>query len=51
MTQPPASDLPGFDAPVALLHACHTTILEHCERLERLVAAARDEGDPAQMTP
>jgi len=30
--------LPGFDQPLALLRACHTKILAHCELLEQLSA-------------
>ena len=29
--------LPGFDQPLALLRACHTKILAHCDLLEQLV--------------
>jgi len=39
--------LPGFDQPLALLRACHTKILAHCDLLEQLVAklgnAAKEE--------
>jgi hemerythrin-like domain-containing protein len=28
--------LPGFDQPIALLRACHTKMLAHCELLEQL---------------
>jgi len=36
--------LPGFDQPLALLRACHTKILAHCELLEHLVANLGDTG-------
>ena len=49
MTRPPDTDLPGFESPLELLRACHTKILEHCDLLERLVAATRDQGDPAEL--
>lgn len=29
--------LPGFDEPLALLRACHTKILAHCDLLERAI--------------
>lgn len=34
--------LPGFDEPLALLRACHTHILDHCDLLETIVARIRD---------
>jgi hemerythrin-like domain-containing protein len=34
----PSEPLPGFDQPLALLRACHTKILAHCELLEQLSA-------------
>jgi hemerythrin-like domain-containing protein len=37
--------LPGFDEPVALLRACHSRILEHCDLLDTIVARLRD-GTP-----
>jgi hemerythrin-like domain-containing protein len=36
--------LPGFDQPLALLRACHTKILAHCDLLEQLVANPGDAG-------
>ncbi len=36
--------LPGFDQPLALLRACHTKILTHCDLLEAL-AASLDDAD------
>jgi len=39
--------LPGFDQPLALLRACHTKILAHCELLEQLIA---DQGDTGKET-
>jgi hemerythrin-like domain-containing protein len=35
-------ELPGFDEPLALLRACHTRMLDHCDLLERLVDAPGD---------
>ena len=45
-------DLPGFDQPIALLRACHSRILDHCDLLEQLSdrlqgAAQDDEGRTA----
>jgi hemerythrin-like domain-containing protein len=40
--------LPGFDQPLALLRACHTKILAHCEVLEHLVANLEDTGKETQ---
>lgn len=45
----PEGDLPGFEAPLDLLRACHARILDHCDLLERLVTAVRDGDDPAQL--
>ena len=42
-------DLPGFDDPLALLRACHTRILDHCDLLEQLVAGVQAQGDAAQL--
>jgi hemerythrin-like domain-containing protein len=39
--------LPGFDQPLALLRACHSKILAHCELLEQLVA---NPGDTVKET-
>jgi hemerythrin-like domain-containing protein len=36
--------LPGFDQPLALLRACHTKILAHCDLLEQLVANLGNPG-------
>jgi hemerythrin-like domain-containing protein len=36
--------LPGFDQPLALLRACHTKILAHCDLLEQLVAILGNAG-------
>jgi hemerythrin-like domain-containing protein len=36
--------LPGFDQPLALLRACHTKILAHCDLLEQLVANLGNAG-------
>jgi hemerythrin-like domain-containing protein len=35
-------NLPGFDDPLALLRACHTHILDHCELLERIAERLAD---------
>jgi hemerythrin-like domain-containing protein len=35
-------NLPGFDQPLALLRACHTRILDHCDLLEAIAARLRD---------
>jgi hemerythrin-like domain-containing protein len=44
MSPEPLPDrLPGFDEPLALLSACHTKMLAHCDLLERLVAAPGDD--------
>ena len=40
--------LPGFDQPLALLRACHTKILRHCDMLEQLVANLGDAGKEAE---
>lgn len=45
----PEGDVPGFDAPLDLLRACHARILEHCDLLERLVTAVREGDDPARQ--
>lgn len=37
-------NLPGFDDPLALLRACHTRILDHCELLETVVARLREDA-------
>ena len=37
-------DLPGFDEPLALLRACHRNIIDHCDRLENLVAHVAAQG-------
>jgi len=43
MTSDPLPDnTPGFDEPLALLRACHTGMLAHCDRLERLVTGPED---------
>lgn len=34
--------MPGFEEPLALLRACHTGMLDHCDLLERLVALPDD---------
>ena len=39
--------LPGFDHPLALLRACHTKILAHCDLLEQLIA---DQGSTGKET-
>jgi hemerythrin-like domain-containing protein len=36
--------LPGFDQPLALLKACHTKILAHCDLLEELLARLGEAG-------
>ena len=36
--------LPGFDQPLALLRACHTKILAHCDLLEQLVENIGNAG-------
>jgi hemerythrin-like domain-containing protein len=36
--------LPGFDQPLALLRACHTKIIAHCDLLEQLVANLGNAG-------
>jgi hemerythrin-like domain-containing protein len=41
--------LPGFDQPLALLRACHTKILVHCELLEQLVANLGSTGKDAEI--
>jgi hemerythrin-like domain-containing protein len=47
--KPREADLPGFDDPLALLRACHTRILEHCDLLEQLVAGVQAQGDTTQL--
>ena len=45
MTQPDLSgNLPGFDEPLALLRACHSRILDHCDLLETVAARLRDDA-------
>jgi hemerythrin-like domain-containing protein len=39
--------LPGFDQPLALLRACHTKILAHCDLLEQLLAQLGKPGKEA----
>lgn len=41
--------LPGFDDPLALLRACHTRILDHCDLLEQLVTGVEARGDATQL--
>ena len=41
--------LPGFDDPLALLRACHTKILDHCDLLEQLVTMLGDTADETQL--
>lgn len=41
----PDPPLPGFGEPLALLRACHSKILTHCDLLER-VAASLEQADP-----
>jgi hemerythrin-like domain-containing protein len=41
--------LPGFDQPLALLRACHTKILAHCDLLEQLVANLGDTGKTEEI--
>jgi hemerythrin-like domain-containing protein len=41
--------LPGFDQPLALLRACHTKILAHCELLEQLVADLGNTGKETEI--
>jgi hemerythrin-like domain-containing protein len=41
--------LPGFDQPLALLRACHTKILAHCERLEQLMADLGNAGKETEI--
>lgn len=36
--------LPGFDDPLALLRACHSRMLAHCDLLEKLLAQAQAGG-------
>jgi hemerythrin-like domain-containing protein len=35
-------NLPGFDEPLALLRACHSRILDHCDLLETVAARLRE---------
>ena len=42
-------NLPGFDEPLALLRACHTRILDHCELLEQLVTKVKAQGDETEI--
>jgi len=44
----PPDNLPGFDQPLALLRACHTRMLDHCELLEQLVAHLNDDTIDAE---
>jgi len=45
MTSPDLPDnLPGFDEPLALLRACHSRILDHCELLETVAARLREDA-------
>jgi hemerythrin-like domain-containing protein len=37
-------NLPGFDEPLALLRACHSIILAHCDRLEALLVHIDEQG-------
>lgn len=41
--------LPGFDQPLALLRACHTKILAHCDLLEQLVANLDNAGKEEEV--
>jgi hemerythrin-like domain-containing protein len=41
--------LPGFDDPLALLRACHTKILDHCDLLEQLVSQVQAQGDETEL--
>jgi hemerythrin-like domain-containing protein len=41
--------LPGFDQPLALLRACHTKLLAHCELLEQLVANPGTTGRETEV--
>jgi hemerythrin-like domain-containing protein len=41
--------LPGFDQPLALLRACHTRILAHCDLLEALAASLGDTGKEEEI--
>jgi hemerythrin-like domain-containing protein len=42
--------LPGFDQPLALLRACHTKILTHCDLLEQLVADLGNAGKETEVS-
>ena len=37
-------ELPDFDDPLGMLHACHERMLEHCDILEQLVPHIADKG-------
>jgi hemerythrin-like domain-containing protein len=41
--------LPGFDQPLALLRACHTKILAHCDLLEQLLATPGNAGTDEEI--
>jgi hemerythrin-like domain-containing protein len=43
-------NLPGFDDPLALLRACHSKMLAHCDLLDALVQQVRagEQGDAAR---
>jgi len=43
-------DLPGFDEPLALLRACHTRILDHCDLLELLVTKGASREDNREVS-
>lgn len=48
MSKSPDS-LPGFDEPLALLHVCHTEILDHCDLLEQLVTKVKARENEAEI--
>lgn len=41
--------LPGFDEPLALLRACHTKILDHCDLLELLVTKIKAQENETEL--
>ena len=49
MDKPQEAGLPGFDDPLALLRACHTLLLDHCDLLEQLVTVVETRGDATQL--
>lgn len=49
MDKPQEAGLPGFDDPLALLRACHTRILDHCDLLEQLISGLETRVDATQL--